>query len=505
MTEFSGGGSAAALRSMLGWDVKLQLKYGFYTVYAVLTAAFVIGLQAVGPALRTDAAVLLIVTDPTVLGFYFIAAMVLFEKQEGVLDTLVTSPLGDQGYLVSKAATLSLLAVIASTLVAVLGHGEPRGLVVLVPGVALSASLFVLIGFVAVARFDSVNEYFISAVGWGTLLFLPLVGYIGLFESEWFYLLPAQPVLLLVEGAFRPLPRWQLLYGFGYLIVGNAVAYLGARRAFRREIVRGGRPGGDLGRSEVSDRRPDRRHPKAATRWPWMGMVVADLRNWSRDPMLWIAAIGPLALAVVIRFGAPIVSALAAPVFALEPFYPEIAGSLALFGPAIYGFVVGMFLLEDREQGVLTAYRVSPLSPRRYLLYRGISAYALSLVATLPALVVVGLVSIPPAVLVGTVAVGALGGPTIALVFGTLASNTIEGIALSKLINLVVLAPVVVVAVVPEPIQFFAAILPTFWPIKALIAGVARDPGWLLYLMGGLGSHLLALFVLVQWFEKRAD
>jgi fluoroquinolone transport system permease protein len=108
---------------MVTWDARLQTRYGFYAVYAVLTAMYVVGLRAMGTELRTDAAVLLIVTDPTVLGFYFIAAMVLFEKEEGVLDALVASPLGDRGYLASKVATLSLLATVTSTVVAVLGHG----------------------------------------------------------------------------------------------------------------------------------------------------------------------------------------------------------------------------------------------------------------------------------------------------------------------------------------------------------------------------------------------
>ncbi|PSP78068.1 hypothetical protein BRC81_08405 [Halobacteriales archaeon QS_1_68_20] len=190
----------SALRSMLAWDVRLRVRFGFYAVYAVLTAVSVLGLRAAPSGLRTDAAVLLVVTDPTVLGFYFVAAMVLFERGEGVLDALVTSPLGDRGYLASKVLSLSLLAVAASTMVAVLGHGATN-LPVLIVGVALGASLFVLVGFVSVARFDSVNEYFLGAVGWGSVLFLPLFGYVGLLQSPLLHLLPVQPVLVLVGTA----------------------------------------------------------------------------------------------------------------------------------------------------------------------------------------------------------------------------------------------------------------------------------------------------------------
>lgn len=178
--------------------------------------------------------------------------------------------------------------------------------------------------------------------------------------------------------------------------------------------------------------------------------------------MLAFAAVGPLALAVVIRFGAPVMTELAAPVFALEPFYPVIVGSMVDSGPAIYGFVVGMFVLEDREQGVLVAYRVSPLSSRGYLLYRGITAYGLCLAAIVPALAVIDPVWIPLPVLVGAAAVGALTGPMIVLVFGSVAANTIEGITLSELINLVILVPVVGIVVVSEPVQFAVGVLPTY-------------------------------------------
>ena len=494
-----------SLRSMLVWDARLQARYGFYTVYAVLTAVYIVGLQAVGPALRTEVAVLLVVTDPTVLGFYFIAAMVLYEKEEGVIDALVTTPLGDRGYLASKTITLSSLAVLASVLVAVLGHGATLRTAVLLPGVALSAALFVLVGFVAVARYDSVNEYFISAAGWGTVLFLPLFGYVGLVDTPLFYLLPAQPVLLVVEAGFRPVAVWKLVYAFGYLLIGNAIGFVVARRAFRRHIVRGGDGGRQSGPGERLHTKEGHTVSWPTPRSPWIGLLTADLRNWTRDPLLSVAAVGPLVLAVVIRFGTPVVADVTPPVVELEPYYPTVTGSMVVFGPAIYGFVVGMFVLEDRGQGVLVAFRTSPLSERGYLLYRGATAYVLSVLATLPAVTVIGLVSAPPLVVFGSVLVGALGGPVIALGFGTLASNTIEGIALSKFVNLLVLGPAVVVAIVPVPFQFVAGVVPTYWPVKAVVAGVTGDPQWWLYLGGGLVAYVIALGGLGRRFVRRTD
>ncbi len=164
-----------------------------------------------------------------------------------------------------------------------------------------------------------------------------------------------------------------------------------------------------------------------------------------------------------------------------------------------------MFVLEDREQGVLAAYRTSPLSARGYLLYRAGTAYALSLGATLPALVVVGLVPAPPLVVLGVAAVAALGGPVLAFTFGSLASNTIEGIAISKLLNLVLLGPALVIALVPEPLQLLAGVSPTYWPVKAYVAGVSDDPLWVGYVLVGIVVHLLFLLVFARLFQNRTE
>jgi hypothetical protein len=62
-------GRLAGVRAMLPWDVRLQVRYGFYTVYAVITAFYALAFQFLPPALVEPALVLVVVTDPGVLGF----------------------------------------------------------------------------------------------------------------------------------------------------------------------------------------------------------------------------------------------------------------------------------------------------------------------------------------------------------------------------------------------------------------------------------------------------
>lgn len=495
------GGSRGAYPplEMLRWDVRLQVRYGIYPVYAVLTLLFVVGLRLVEPGVRTDATVLLIAVDPSALGFYFVAVLVLYEKGECVLDALVVSPLGGTGYLLSKTLSLSLLATGTSVVVAVASHGVSLRTPILVVGVLLSSSLFVLIGFVAVARFHSINGYFLSAAIWGAVLFSPILGYLGLFDTALFYLLPVRPLLVTVEAGLRPVEPWTVAYAVGYLLLANVVALRWARRSFERNVVRGGDPGRRLGHvpGTVRDSGP------IAARSPWLGLLLTDLRNWVRDPMLAFAATGPVLLALLVRLAAPMVTTATADVLDLGVYYPVIAGTMTVFGPGIFGFVVGMFFLEDRDRGILSVYRTSPISLRGYLLYRGSTAFLFAFASVLPAIVVVDLVRAPLSVVLLSAVLGGLGGPVVALALGLVASNTIQGVALSKFLNLFLLGPALLVAVVPEPWQFVAGAVPAYWPVKTYVAGATGDPSWPLYWTAGALVHVLALVVLGRWVIPR--
>lgn len=491
-------GFARTLGAMLRWDVRLQVRYGFYAVYAVLTGLYVALLTQLPARTTAPALSLVLVSDPAVLGFYFIAALVLVEKGEGVLDSLVVTPLGVDGYLLSKLASLTALALAASLAVAAIVRGGGFDIPLLVAGITLTSVFFVLLGFVAVARFDSINEYFLSAAAYGTVLYAPLLGFVGVVETPLFYLLPVRPALVLVHGAFAGVAPWETAYAVGYLSLGSVVAYVLARRSFRRHVVEGDAGGGRRASAPTTDRR--RIEPRGRI----AGLVLSDLRNWSRDPMLAFAAVGPFALALVARFGLPVIAAKGG-VADVSRYFPLAAGGLALFGPYLYGFVVGIFMLEDREQNVIQALRVTPLTGRGYLLYRGASVYCLSVIGVVLPVLAFGLGAIPLRVLLPVAAVAALGGPAVSLLFASVARNTVEGLAINKLLSVGLVVPIAAIAAVREPLQFVAGALPPYWPAKALVAGTAGDPAFPAFLSAGVVAHAAVLRVLVKRFLRQMN
>jgi fluoroquinolone transport system permease protein len=107
----------------------------------------------------------------------------------------------------------------------------------LVAGVALASVLCCLIGFVLIARYDSINEYIFPSVFYNALLQLPMVDYLGLWRSDLFYLHPLQGSLLLMRAAFSPVPGWQWIYAGAYGLACVALAGYIGKRAFDRFVV----------------------------------------------------------------------------------------------------------------------------------------------------------------------------------------------------------------------------------------------------------------------------
>lgn len=228
------------LGSTMRWDLVNQYRQGFYIAAAFVVLLWAVVLWNIPPVASGLLLPFIIFFDLSVFGFYFMAGMLFLEKGDGVLQALVVTPMRSWEYLISKSATLALLAVVVSVGVVLLVHGPAVNWLLLIPGVALNSWLLVLVGFVLAVRYDAVNEFLIPSVFYMIPSQLPALHYFGIWDSPLLYLVPTMPSMLLLEGAFAPIAGWQIVYAFVYLLVACMAVTWWAQRAFARFVVRGG-------------------------------------------------------------------------------------------------------------------------------------------------------------------------------------------------------------------------------------------------------------------------
>jgi fluoroquinolone transport system permease protein len=102
----------------------------------------------------------------------------------------------------------------------------------------LTAAIYTLCGFVAVARYDSIDEFLLPSSLLVLVLQLPVLDVLGVFPSPLFLLLPTHASLLLLQAAFHPVPAWKLGYAVLYAGLATALLFRLALGTFRRFIVR---------------------------------------------------------------------------------------------------------------------------------------------------------------------------------------------------------------------------------------------------------------------------
>ncbi|MGF1473366.1 MAG: fluoroquinolone transporter permease [Rubrobacteraceae bacterium] len=220
-------------------DLLLQQRYGFYYAGAFVTVVWISLLLPLPDALLELAVPFVVFTDLAVVGFFFIAGMVLFEKGEATLFALISTPLRFREYLASKLLTLTALALAISLVVAVVGYGIEFNLVLFLLGVIFASLISALVGFITVAPFSSISSYLVPSSLVLVLLGLPVFFYFGLWTNPVFYLFPTQGSLLLLGGAFVPgsLAAWQIAYALAYGSLWTIGLAFVAHKAFDRHIV----------------------------------------------------------------------------------------------------------------------------------------------------------------------------------------------------------------------------------------------------------------------------
>lgn len=161
----------------------------------------------------------------------------LLEKGDGTLLAQAVTPLRNWEYLVSKAPTLTALAVAENLLIVAVSYGPRFRPLPLVAGTVAGAVMFVFTGLILASRYDSISEYLFPSFLYTLAFAPPFLSYAGLWSSRLWYAHPLQAPLFLSRAAFQPVPAWRWLYGLLYSAVWIAVFLAWSRRALRAFLV----------------------------------------------------------------------------------------------------------------------------------------------------------------------------------------------------------------------------------------------------------------------------
>lgn len=186
--------------------------------------------------------------------------------------------------------------------------------------------------------------------------------------------------------------------------------------------------------------------------------------------------------------------------FDLVPYYPLVAGSYLLVAPSVVGFIGGFLLLDERDDGVVDALRVTPVSMNVLLTYRLGVPLLLGVLVTVVGHVIIDVVTLPVEGLLASVGLAAGTGPILALFLSDFADNKVSGFALAKLFaagsNFALVA-----WFVPMPWQIGAGLVPSYWPMK-VVWQVAAGGSWLEYGVAGFAVNGIVIVLLVRRFNR---
>lgn len=186
------------VKSLFLLDMRFQEKYGFYFLYAVLTAIYAVALLAVPESWKEKTAAVLIFSDPASMGLFFMGAIVLLEKNQHTPCAFAVSPVRPMEYMIAKIGSLSVISVVVAALLALAARVDH--LPVVLVGTAVSSAIFTLLGMIIATKIVSLNQFILWTVPIEIVCFVPAILHLFKVTPVWFRYYPVNVCMEMVSG-----------------------------------------------------------------------------------------------------------------------------------------------------------------------------------------------------------------------------------------------------------------------------------------------------------------
>ncbi len=185
------------------WDIRFQRKYGFYFLYAVLTAIYAFILFAVPGSWKEKTAAILIFSDPAAMGLFFMGAIILLEKSQHTPCAFAVSPVREAEYIIAKAGSLCAISFIVAAILALIANVDNLHIVLL--GTILSSTIFTLLSMITATKISSLNQFILWTIPIEIVCFVPAMLHLFEITPTWLRYYPINVCMDMVSGYAPPI------------------------------------------------------------------------------------------------------------------------------------------------------------------------------------------------------------------------------------------------------------------------------------------------------------
>lgn len=186
------------LKGLFLWDIHLQVKYGFYFLYAVLTIIYALVIFAVPESWREKTAVILIFSDPASMSLFFMGAIVLLEKSQHMPCAFAVSPVRPMEYIIAKVGSLSSISFAVAAILALAARVENLQIVLL--GTVVSSVIFTLLAVIIATKIVSLNQFILWIIPIEIVCFVPAILHLFKITPVWTRYYPVNVCMEMLAG-----------------------------------------------------------------------------------------------------------------------------------------------------------------------------------------------------------------------------------------------------------------------------------------------------------------
>lgn len=182
---------------------------------------------------------LMILNEPIMLGFIFIATLIFIEKEEGTIKAYMVTPGGLAVYLWSKILLMMGLSLLSTVLITIFTAGlNVNWLLLLIITIAGSLFSSTVAMFIA-SFFDNISQAMIWILGISLLFTAPIVSYfIPSFAPRFVTQIPTYQLMFALREAIFPSGGLGLVYrSIISLIIMSAILFALSLISYRRSLL----------------------------------------------------------------------------------------------------------------------------------------------------------------------------------------------------------------------------------------------------------------------------